>query len=61
METWQNKALKGKMRGEEDGTFVKRVSTPKDVVSTFNMTKIPDHSLGDQLDLKSGNKKSTLK
>jgi hypothetical protein len=27
MEAGQNKALKGKMRGEEDGTFVKRVST----------------------------------
>jgi hypothetical protein len=29
MEVGQNKASKGKMRGEEDGTFVKRVSTHK--------------------------------
>ena len=53
MEAGLNKALTGKMRGEEDGTFVKRVSTHKDVVSTFNMTKISDHSLVDQLYLKS--------
>ncbi len=37
-------------------------STPtKDVVSTFNMTKIPDRSLIDQLYLKSGDKRLMLK
>ena len=43
MEAGQNKALNGKMRGEEDGTFVKRVSThTKVVVTTFNTSEIPD-------------------
>ena len=47
MEAVQSKALKETLKGEEDETFVKRVSTHKDVDSTFNMTKIPDCSLID--------------
>ena len=56
MEVGQNKALTGKMRGEEDGTFVNESAPTKDVVSIFNMTEIPDCSLIDQQYLKSGDK-----
>jgi hypothetical protein len=61
MEVGHNKALTGKMRGEEDGIFVKRVTTTKGCVSTANMTQIPDRSLIYQLYWKSGSKILVLK
>ena len=41
METGQNKALMGNMRGEGDELFSKDSTPTKDVITTVNMTKIP--------------------
>ena len=61
MEAGQNKALTGNMRGEDDELLSKDSTPTKDVITTVNMTKIPDCSLIDQLYLKSGDKRSMLK
>ena len=55
MEAGQNKAL------TEKEILSKQSAPTKDVVSTVNMTKVPDYSLIDQLYLKSGGKRSMLK
>ena len=60
MEGGQNKALTGKMIGEEDGTIFEDLTPIKYVVNAVNMTKIPDCSLI-ELNLKSGDKTSMLK
>ena len=61
MEVGQNKALKGKIRGEEDGTFDKRVSTHKGFcqhIQHDQNTRLFTHRL---LYFKSGDKRSMLK
>jgi len=61
MEAGQYKALTWKMRGQEDELLSKDSTPTKDVVSTVNITEIPDCSLIDQQYFKSGDKRLTLK
>jgi hypothetical protein len=49
------------MRGQEDELLSKDSTPTKDVVSTVNITEIPDCSLIDQQYFKSGDKRLTLK
>jgi hypothetical protein len=61
IEAEPNKAMTGNMRGEDDELLLKDSTSTKDIITTVNMTKIPDCSLIDQLYFKYGDNRPMLK